>query len=133
MSSSMASDSAQAYQASIASQGQVADQTAFFLSNYRLGKTLGVGSFGKVGRGRGDYADASKATCSMDGNSIGLRRETILIPHALLLTAGQGRGPCADRAPCGYQDSQQKKDSANGDGGERFVMCTCRYIFHELF
>ncbi len=33
-------------------QGFVSSSAEFFLQNYRLGKTLGIGSFGKVGRRR---------------------------------------------------------------------------------
>lgn len=40
---------AQAYAASqAANQGFTSQSAEFFLQNYRLGKTLGIGSFGKV-------------------------------------------------------------------------------------
>ena len=41
------------------SQGFSSQTAEFFLQNYRLGKTLGIGSFGKVGaalRGRAMYS-----------------------------------------------------------------------------
>ena len=45
---------AQAYAAGQSGGQGFTSQTAeFFLSNYRLSKTLGIGSLGKVGRGAG--------------------------------------------------------------------------------
>jgi hypothetical protein len=67
------------------------------LSNYRLGKTLGVGSFGKV---------ISRQ------NKFILYHIPVLLHHPL----GESCRACYDWAQSGHQNFESKENSCNGHG-----------------
>lgn len=77
----------------------------FFLSNYRLGKTLGIGSFGKVRASpsslMGDYHDAAPARRqpphSVEQAELAIAA-SLLGPACHARTPGQSGRACADRA-----------------------------------
>ena len=69
---------------------------AFFLANYRLGKTLGNGSFGKV---------STLLSCCIDGGRVGACRALMILrssqrqpPRCLRCPAGEDCGARADAA-----------------------------------
>lgn len=87
----------------------------FFLSNYRLGKTLGIGSFGKV-------KHAKLCQALPWAVVLGLHAES---PHsAVALHAGEGGRACHYWAQSCHQNTEQEKDKTHGYGGEGYATCS---------
>lgn len=86
---------------------------AFFLANYRLGKTLGNGSFGKV------IACLHTAILVAE-----MRWRTTTCPGLTftLLLPGQNRGACPHAAQGGHKDPEQAQDQTAGHGREGCVL-----------
>jgi len=134
--------------AAVAPQGvSSSNQSAeFFLSNYRLGKTLGIGSFGKVGgaaaridgtAGAGGARARACAFFSRRPATCAAARPAPLSPSFFSLRpkrlnnqtkpTGQGGRARADGAQGRHQDPQPPQDPGHGHGGEGCVVVTaCR-------